>query len=145
MIQVVSLHKRYKLNEPLLKKIAANILKAIDKQGRRVLDIVFLDDTALKSLNKKYKDRDRLTDVLSFDLGDFGEIFISVDRAIANSKIFGTRIEEELVLYVIHGILHLYGYDDENVEDKTRMSAKESEILRLICRKEVLSTVLMPL
>jgi len=67
-----------------------------------------------------------------------------LDRALENSRIFGTKFEDEVVLYVIHGILHLSGYDDETHDKQRRMSKKQDEILKYLWKKENLSKVLTP-
>jgi probable rRNA maturation factor len=149
-IKIINLHKKYRLNEGLLKKIIRNVLKYIKKSGAAELEIVFLGDKSIRRLNKKYKKTDRATDVLSFRLDRYGpvskkflgDIFISVDRAFANSKIFKTDPGNELVLYVIHGILHLFGYDDGTAAGRRRMQDKEKKILARLCRS--LSGVLTP-
>lgn len=76
--------------------------------------------------------------------GFLGEIFISLDTALENARAFKARFEDEIVLYLVHGILHLAGYEDENVRTRLRMSKKESYILKRLCRNEDLSKVLMP-
>ncbi|MDD5422952.1 MAG: rRNA maturation RNase YbeY [Candidatus Omnitrophota bacterium] len=151
-VKIVNLNRRYELNCAAIKKIVSHVLRYIKKIGAAELEIVFLDNRAISSLNKKYKNRPRPTDVLSFRIERlefgyrlfFGEIFISVDRAAENSIVFGTDVAEEVTLYVIHGVLHLFGYDDETTSDKARMSRKESSILKFIRKKEDLSKVLMP-
>lgn len=150
-IKVLNLHRAYRVNESLVKKIAVSILRDRIPNNCSELGFIFLDDRKIRALNKKYKCEDRATDVLSFDLSAtpvhkavplLGEIFISIDKARKNSKIFDTSLEEEFVLYVIHGILHLSGYDDESPKERVRMERKQEEILRNLCRKENLSTVL---
>ena len=146
---MVNLHKAYKINEPLVKKIALSILKPGGSSGRAELELVFLDNAQIKPLNKKFKGEDRPTDVLSFDLGAgtgsfFGNIYISVDKALENSKIFETTLQEEFILYIIHGILHLTGYDDETKKERVKMEARQEILLRKLCAKENLSKVLMP-
>ncbi len=143
----------HKLNEVVIKRIIRKILISIKKPHCAKLEVVFLDNNSIRSLNVKYKRRDRPTDVLSFkiDLKEFGsekflgEIFISPEIAFRNAKIYETRFEEELVRYIIHGILHLFGYEDESKVDKTRMFKRESEILEHLCEKENLSKVLITL
>lgn len=142
-MKVRNLNKKRKLNEKVIKKIAQHILRITKKPRDMELEVVFLSDKAIRPLNKKYRDSDRPTDVLSFDLGDCGEILISSDTAFKNSKLFNTSFEEELVLYVIHGILHLAGYDDETRRDAERMSKKQNGILKKLCRKNF-SKVLTP-
>jgi len=142
-INVINLNKKYKLNAPLLKKITAHILKLLRKSREMELEIVFLSDSTIKKLNKKYKRHNRPTDVLSFNLGDIGEVFISSDTAKKDSGIFETEFTDELVLYVIHGILHLFGYRDGSRKARLEMSKKEGELLRYLCENENLSKVLM--
>ena len=116
------------------------------------LEVIFLDDNSMRSLNRRFKRRDRPTDVLSFkiDLNTFeakgflGEIFISLDTALSNARAFKATFVDEVVLYLIHGILHLAGYDDEKANERLAMSKKESYILKHLCRNEDLSKVLMP-
>ena len=131
MIKVKNLNKRYKLNERFLKKVSADIIKMLKKPDAE-LEIVFLSDVAIRPFNKKYKHSDRATDVLSFDLDGLGEILISSDMALKNSSIFGTSFEEELVLYVIHGILHLCGYGDKTPAKKKEMRRREDFCLELL-------------
>lgn len=144
MILVKNLNKRYKINEGTIKKIAVRILKYIKRPINTELEIIFLSDNAIKSINRRYKKRDRPTDVLSFSLDSLGEIFISLDTALSNSRVYKTEFPEEAVRYVIHGILHLFGYDDESPKARSRMSAKEDRILKSLCEKEDLSRVLTP-
>ena len=94
-----------------------------------MLEIILLDDRKIRILNKKYKNIDQSTDVLSFDISgrEFGVcefsgcIFISLDKALSNSRRYGTKFGQELFLYVIHGVLHLCGYDDGSASERKRM------------------------
>lgn len=88
--------------------------------------ILFTDDAGIRRLNKKYMKRDKNTDVLAFETGD---IAISAERAAKNSKRFGSTIADELKLYMIHGILHLSGYDDVSSPKRKEMRGMEEEIL----------------
>lgn len=139
---VLSLNKKLCINERFVENIARSILKAIKKQNTD-LEIIFLSDAEIRPINRKYKHANRATDVLSFDLGSCGQILISSDMALENSRIFSTPLEKELVLYVIHGILHLFGYDDEKPSERSRMFRKQASILEMLCAKVNLSKVLM--
>ncbi len=143
-ITVTNSHKRYKINERLIKKITEEILRELKEPANKELEIVFMDDRSIKTLNKKYKHKNRPTDVLSFALDDIGEIFISLDTALKNSRTYKTSLAEEATRYVIHGILHLFGYDDEKRSQRARMSRKEDDILGGLCAKEDLSKALTP-
>lgn len=97
--------------------------------------------TCMRRLNREYKKHDYDTDVLSFPIeGDFnrsvagnmrllGEIVISLDTAVINAKRFATSFTDELNLYVIHGILHLVGYDDISESASSVMTKKQTELL----------------
>jgi metalloprotein, YbeY/UPF0054 family len=140
-IAVSNLNKKRKIDERSVANIARAILKILKKKKSK-LEIIFLSDPAIKIVNKKYKQSNRATDVLSFDLGSCGQILISSDMALRNSRAFNTSLEEELVLYVIHGILHLFGYDDESLKERARMFKKQDSILEILCAKIDLSKVL---
>ena len=152
VVEVSNLNKSRRLNVKFMKGLIKDV-SAILKIPRGVwLEVIFLNDRSMRILNRRYKKADRFTDVLSFhiDTGEFtrmaflGEILISSDRAFHNSRIFKTEFCGEIVRYVIHGILHLFGYDDVRPADKRRMSEKEEEILKHLCRRKDLSKVLMP-
>lgn len=140
-IAVSNLNKKRGINERFIGELARGILKILKKRGTD-LEIIFLSDAAIRSYNKRYKHRSGATDVLSFDLGSCGQVLISSDMALRNSRIFNTPFEKELVLYLIHGILHLCGYDDEKPKARSRMFRKQDSILEKLCAKARLSKVL---
>ena len=138
-----------------IKRIVQKILRH-EGVSRAVLSIVFVSDPQIRSLNKKFLKRFYATDVLAFDLsakggpasggGDGkrvflrpktleGEIVISMGAAIRNAKIFKTSPQREMTLYIIHGILHLLGYDDHRPVDIRRMRAKEMKLMKLVEKK----------
>ena len=96
---------------------------------------IFCDDEYLLEKNIKYLKHSTLTDVISFDytLGDLisGDIFISVERILENSKIFNVSFKDELHRVMVHGILHFCGYTDKSSSDKTLMRSKEDYYLSL--------------
>ena len=151
-IQVINTNRQYRINESLVKNIIADILTFIKKPGTADIELVFMDNKAIRAFNKRYKGADRPTDVLSFgidraELGEekfLGEIFISIDKALENSKAFKTEFTDELVRYIIHGILHLFGYDDSTEKERARMSKKETKVLNDLCIRRTLSKVLTP-
>ena len=84
----------------------------------------------MRALNKKYLQHDYVTDVLAFDLGQTPEIIVCPLSAKANAKAYQTSTEREIILYVIHGILHLAGYNDHSLKEKNKMRRMENELLR---------------
>ena len=99
------------------------------------INYIFCDDTYLLQINEQYLNHDTLTDVISFDysLGNelAGDIFISVERVLDNSKDFETTFENELRLVMAHGILHFCGYKDKSESDEDLMRSKEAEKLQM--------------
>jgi len=83
----------------------------------------------MRALNKKYLKHDYVTDVLAFELTEESEIVVCPLVARANAKRYRTSTAREIILYVIHGILHLAGYDDHNAKDKMQMRRVENELL----------------
>jgi len=151
-VKVSNLHAGYKLNERFARGVASKALEFLKKEDGAELEFIFVDDEAIKAFNKNYKHENRSTDVLSFkiDRREFGQkmflgqIIISLDMARDNSEVFGSTITDEIVLYMIHGILHLFGYDDGNTKDSLRMSKKQDLILERLGLCKDLSKVLMP-
>jgi probable rRNA maturation factor len=95
-----------------------------------VLSLAVVDDPTIHQLNLQYRKHDGPTDVLSFALESDddhleGEVIVSADRAATCAPRFGWSVEDELTLYVTHGVLHLVGYDDQSPEDRARMTARE--------------------
>ena len=98
------------------------------------LEINFISGEDIHAINKSYLKHDYATDIITFNYSDSlqqidGEIFISIDDALSNSKKFRVTLSEELVRLVIHGILHLLGYDDQNLTDKKIMKRLENKLL----------------
>ena len=98
------------------------------------LEINFISGEDIHAMNKSYLKHDYTTDIITFNYSDSlqqidGEIFISIDDALSNSKKFKVTLSEELVRLVIHGILHLLGYDDQNLTDQKIMKRLENKLL----------------
>ena len=95
------------------------------------VSIVFVAPGRMRSINKKYLGHDYVTDVITFDLGDGNaEILICPQVASANAKIHQEPLTKELLLYVVHGLLHLAGYDDHMPDDIQQMRLKEKKLLK---------------
>ena len=98
------------------------------------LSVVFVQDAALTELHRRHLADPTPTDVLTFDLGEdgpgpAGELYVSVDRARRVAARRSMSLERELSLYVVHGVLHLCGYDDREPAERERMRAAEGEVL----------------
>ena len=101
------------------------------------LNVVLVDEDEIRKLNSEFRGVDHPTDVLSFlysDEDEFGEVVICPDVVKKNAKEHGSPFVEEFLRVLIHGVLHLLGYDHENEEDERRMFEKQENFLREIVR-----------
>lgn len=99
------------------------------------INYIFCDDEYLHKINLEYLNHDTLTDIISFDytMGNEvgGDIFVSVERVLDNSKDYNTSFEDELKRVLVHGVLHYCGYKDKSEEDQALMRSKENEKLAM--------------
>ena len=99
------------------------------------VSIIFCSDNYILDINMKYLQHDYFTDIITFDYckGDklSGDLFISIDSVRENARTYGVEFLEELYRVMVHGILHLIGYDDHTDEEKAQMRAKEDYYLSL--------------
>jgi len=122
--------KRKIFNNKWLKIVARSEMRRLGD-----IDIIFCSDPYILELNLKYLQHDYFTDIITFDYceGDSlsGDLFISIDSVRENSIIYGTDVEDELNRVMVHGLLHLIGYDDHSESDIAQMRAKENYYLEL--------------
>ena len=120
------------VDEEFLKRVAQEVLGR-EKQGNRDLSIALVGQGRMRELNKKYRGKNRVTDVLSFPGNGLGEIVIYLREVKKNAKRFGSTFEKELARVLIHGILHLLGYNHEkNTIEAKKMKEKEEYYLSQI-------------
>jgi len=134
-VEIANLQKHYKIKDNKIKQVVKEVLGK--KSSSAKLSIAFVDNNEIKKLNKKYFDSDDVTDVIAFPLDNHknalnGEIVISVETAVDTAVKENVDVEGEIVLYVVHGLLHLLGYSDVNREDAIIMHEKESKILKAL-------------
>lgn len=142
-ILIKNQQKIIKLNQRKIKGIIKKVLQHLKVDEETEISILFTDDKFIKSLNNKYRGIDKPTDVLSFSLKEgavkspevesdklLGDIIISVETAQRQADTLNHSIEKELTVLLIHGLLHLTGYDHEKDKDYKTMREIESEILK---------------
>lgn len=137
MIDVVNRQRRVGIDHERWRGFAAAALKKI-KAGESGATIVFVSDRAMRGLNRKFRGRSATTDVLSFPVeqSDFekaagetlGDLVISVEQAARQAKENGLTLDEEIAQLILHGLLHLCGYDHER--DEGEMNALELRLRR---------------
>ena len=111
------------------------ILNTVEAEGYELnrLDIVFCSDEFLLEINRNHLDHDYYTDIITFPLNDnplIAEIYISIDRVQENAAGLNISFEDELHRVMIHGVLHLCGYDDHEEEDIRMIRKKEEFYLK---------------
>lgn len=124
------LFKQKRLNNNWLKTVAGSELKKIGD-----INIIFCSDNYILDINIKYLGHDYFTDIITFDYCSgntlSGDLFISVDSVLENSEYYNTDFKTELNRVIVHGLLHLIGYDDHTEEDKKTMRSKEDYYLQI--------------
>lgn len=119
------------------KKVENWIIKTIEAEKCFTGNVtyIFCSDNYLLDVNRKYLNHDYFTDVITFDYVKnskiSGDIFISIDRITENAKIFNVSRENELLRVMIHGVLHLIGYDDQTDEQEEEIHKKEDFYLNI--------------
>jgi rRNA maturation RNase YbeY len=126
-----------------LKHIALEVLQLV-REKRAELSIALIGDAEMQKLNARYRQKNYPTDVLSFPVeenvpGDvrlLGDVVISVDKARRQAKERARTLDEEMVTLLIHGVLHLLGYDHErSAKEARRMGRLEKKVYRALCAK----------
>ena len=121
-----------------LKEINRFLDKVIRDEGRVPGDLLFIlsDDESVLNINREFLKHDSYTDVIAFDnsVGEVvnGEIYISIDTVRKNAREYGCSIMEETVRVMIHGLLHLCGYDDIQEKDRKIMLMKQELLVEQI-------------
>jgi probable rRNA maturation factor len=132
---------RAKVDEGSLRRVAAEVLSQEGIEEETELSLIIIGDEAICELNRRFRGVDAPTDVLAFGTGAdehfvtapesppyWGDVVISYQRALAQAEELGHSVAEELELLVIHGILHLLGYDHQEETDTRIMREREERI-----------------
>lgn len=114
-----------------------SILNTIEKglKEEKEISLILVDIDEIHRMNKEYRGLDRPTDVISFEETDdedpnyLGDIFVCIEKVYEQSEEYGHSMEREFAFLVIHGILHLSGYDHMTKEDEEKMFKRQNEIL----------------
>jgi probable rRNA maturation factor len=118
----------------ILKRAAEDTLKS-EKKRKYQINFILVSDEEIRRLNVKYRKVRRITDVISFLIipeSFAGDIYISKDRTRKQAKRYKNSWQQELAYLVIHGVLHLCGYSDYDVENRSKMFAKQDKIFQCL-------------
>lgn len=123
-----------------LKSALLKVLSELDLRHPEVsaeeLSVVFCDDDYIQALNKTFRNKDRATDVLSFSQYDpdsevhsttLGDVVVSIETAERQAKELGVELHTEMIRLLVHGVLHLYGYEHENVSPEAVRKMQDLE------------------
>ncbi|MBR4524904.1 MAG: rRNA maturation RNase YbeY [Bacteroidales bacterium] len=117
-------------NNRWLKMVAGSEMRRIG-----AINIIFCSDNYILDVNMKYLQHDYFTDIITFDYCEkdilSGDLFISIDSVRENAQFYGTEFVDELNRVMVHGLLHLIGYDDHKEEDIAVMRQKENYYLQM--------------
>lgn len=135
MIEIANLQCHYDIKKSKIRDVVKEVLNREKKDAK--LSIALVDDNEIKRLNKRFLGSNEITDVIAFPLNDEGggvngEIVISVERALYVANRIKSNVEGEIILYIIHGILHLLGYNDSDEKDAKIMHRKEAAVLTFL-------------
>ncbi len=121
--------------------LALQTLAYLGKNEKYYLSVILVDDEFIHRINKEYRHLDQATDVISFafldddeglanlDVIDLGEIIISTDRAYKQAQNYGHSLKREMSFLFVHGLLHLLGYDHQNLAEEKIMFSLQEAIL----------------
>ncbi|MBW2650642.1 MAG: rRNA maturation RNase YbeY [Deltaproteobacteria bacterium] len=123
---------------PRIKLSLGEILKTLNNEDREI-SLTFVDDAGITGINRQYLDRDYPTNVIAFSMneGEFGDInpnilgdiIISTETALRDAQSGDLSLEDEIDYLMIHGVLHLLGYDHESPGEAEEMKEKEKEVM----------------
>ncbi|MCF7859843.1 MAG: rRNA maturation RNase YbeY [Candidatus Cloacimonetes bacterium] len=126
------------IDQRRIQKLVTYIIESERFTSDTILNIVFTDNAYIHELNKRFLDRDRPTDVLSFNLHTeylpselqiLGDVYISVEKALEQAEDLKVQLQDELERLVAHGILHLIGYEHNDPEQQEKMEALTEKYL----------------
>lgn len=139
---VCSRQRASKVNVRLLRWMTRHLLQDLLHRDHYDLCVTLVADDRMTRLNQEHLRHQGTTDVITFDYNDpsraewiVGEIFISVEEACRQARRFRTEWTSEIARYVVHGILHLAGYDDQTPPDRKRMKRQEDTLLAKLDEK----------
>ena len=130
----VDLHNKSSIefNQESIRGLLEMVLSE-NKHQSADINIIITDDDSLRQMKKEYFNQDVYTDVIAFNIDEDpfeGELYISYDRVKDNAEKFNDSLEGEFKRILIHGTLHLCGFDDQTKEDKSRMTSMEEDYLK---------------
>jgi len=152
-IRITNNNNKYTIYKNAIKKLAESVLAEEDGNKDLELDITVVTDDQIAQINEQYLNHKCPTDVISFPQRDYGanksypassgfednllgDIVVSADRAADQSRSYSTSLNQEFGLYIIHGILHLLGHNDQTQPQKNIMEKKQDMWFNILIGKD---------
>ncbi len=163
-IAIANRQRTRKINLRLLKKITRELLAELELEKEEI-GICLVAALEMTRLNETFLKHQGSTDVITFDYAEtgragsplpapgahgvtrptiHGEIFICVDEAVLQARKFGTNWQSEVIHYLVHGVLHLIGFDDSSADTRRRMKRVEGRLLGKLSRRFTLAQLSRP-
>src|SRR5450755_779293 len=130
-ITVRNLQRKHRLDCDALQQFATRALKKISKDSLGQFNVLLVSDRRMAALHRQFMNIAGPTDVITFQ---HGEIFVSVDTAKRNARRFHSSSNDEVQLYIVHGLLHLHGYDDKTAAGARAMEKAQGRIVKAAAR-----------
>ncbi len=133
-IEISNRQSQVPIDPEVVRNFAARVLQGEGVENASI-SIAFVDDAAIHTINRRHLQHDWPTDVITFRLSDSdeeileAELVVSGEMAATTAHGSGANARDELMLYIVHGLLHLCGYDDVSENDALQMRQRESEVL----------------
>ncbi len=122
-----------RLSRRLITQTLTEVTKALHLKEDVEISIAFVSESQMRKLNSRWRGKNRVTDVLSFELDEgevFGEVLISYEQAARQAKTMKHSTRDEITFLLVHGVLHLFGYDHERPRDAKKMFPLQTKILK---------------
>ncbi len=135
-VDVYNAHPHRRVRKQTVARYVTRVLR--DEHLRRAeIGVIAIDSRMCRRMNRQYLSHDYSTDVISFPLdaghmGLEGEIYINLDKAHEQARTYGVTVAQEVARLVVHGTLHLTGYDDRRRQEARRMRERENRYVRLL-------------
>lgn len=132
-VQVSNAHPRRRARPRAVATVVHSVLKA-ERRSRASVSVVFIDSRRSRALNRRYLGHDWVTDVISFPLAPGpaidGEVYVNLDRARTQADQLGLPYGNEVLRLIVHGVLHLLGYDDRDPVRRRRMQRRQEDLVQ---------------
>ena len=139
IVEIINAHSRLRVRRALAERWVRGVVRDA-RRSRGAITVVFVDDRMSRRLNRRFLAHDRPTDVMAFPLGEEpnleGEIYVNLDKVRRQARTYHVTAANETARLVIHGTLHLLGFDDRTRAKARRMKTREDLLVSRLAGTE---------